>query len=106
MATRREVISGRDVPSGIGPYSPAISSGEFVFVSGQPGVHPETGEPAGPTFDQQARQAFRNLDAVLRAGNSRPELVVNTTVLVADASAFIELTSSTPSSSPPSRPHA
>ena len=39
----------------------------------------------------QARQTFRNLDAVLRAGGSRPELVVNTTVLVADASDFTEL---------------
>ena len=36
-------------------------------------------------------QTFRNVDAVLRAGGSRPELVVNTTVLVADANDFAEL---------------
>jgi 2-iminobutanoate/2-iminopropanoate deaminase len=91
MTATREVISGGDVPSGIGPYSPAVRGGDFLFVSGQPGVDPGTAQPAGPTFGEQARQAFRNLDAVLRAGGSRPELVVNTTVLVADASAFAEL---------------
>jgi 2-iminobutanoate/2-iminopropanoate deaminase len=91
MTATREVVTGPDVPSGIGPYSPAVRAGGFLFVSGQPGVNPSTSQPAGPTFGEQARQAFRNLDAVLRAGGSRPELVVNTTVLVADAGAFAEL---------------
>jgi 2-iminobutanoate/2-iminopropanoate deaminase len=87
MTVRREVVAGPGVPTGIGPYSPAVRGGDFVFV----GVDPETSQPAGPTFGEQARQAFRNLNAVLRAGGSRPELVVDTTVLVADASAFAEL---------------
>jgi 2-iminobutanoate/2-iminopropanoate deaminase len=91
MTTTREVITGPEVPGGIGPYSPAVRAGQFLFVSGQPGVEPGTAQPAGPTFGEQARQAFRNLDAVLRAGGSRPEHVVNTTVLVAEASDFAEL---------------
>jgi 2-iminobutanoate/2-iminopropanoate deaminase len=91
MTAVRQVVTGPDIPSGIGPYSPGVRAGEFLFVSGQPGVHPSTGEPAGPTFGEQARQAFQNLDAVLRAGNSSPELVANTTVLVADAADFAEL---------------
>jgi 2-iminobutanoate/2-iminopropanoate deaminase len=87
----RRVITGRGVPAGIGPYSQAVSAGGFLFVSGQPGVDPETGEAAGPTFREQAEQAFANLDAVLRAGGSRPDLVVSTTVLVADQASFAEL---------------
>jgi 2-iminobutanoate/2-iminopropanoate deaminase len=75
----------------IGPYSPAVHAGHFLFVSGQPGVEPQTAQPAGPTFTEQAQQAFQNLEAVLRAGHSSPELVVNMTVLVADASDFGEL---------------
>jgi 2-iminobutanoate/2-iminopropanoate deaminase len=89
--TRPQVIAGPDVPSGIGPYSPAVRVGELLFVSGQPGIDPSTGKPAGDTFREQARQVFRNLDAVLRAGGSRRELVVNTTVVVADVSSFPEL---------------
>jgi endoribonuclease L-PSP, putative len=88
---KREIISGPDVPKQIGPYSQGVRAGGFLFVSGQPGVNPETGEAAGPTFSEQAKQAFANLDAVLRAGGSRPELVVNTTVLVADQASFAEL---------------
>ena len=72
----------------IGPYSQAARAAGLLFVSGQPGVDPSTGEAAGPTFDVQARQAFKNLDAVLRAGGSRLDLVVNTTVLVAELVQF------------------
>ncbi|MEY9966720.1 2-iminobutanoate/2-iminopropanoate deaminase [Streptacidiphilus sp. MAP12-16] len=91
MTAAREVIAGPEVPSAIGPYSPAVKAGGFLFVSGQPGVDPGAAQPVGDTFGEQARQAFANLAAVLRAGGSRPALVVNTTVLVADAGDFGEL---------------
>ena len=76
----REVVTGPGLPSQIGPYSQAVRAGGLLYVSGQPGVDPETGEAAGPRFSEQARQAFANLDAVLRVGGSRPELVASTTV--------------------------
>jgi 2-iminobutanoate/2-iminopropanoate deaminase len=91
MGVSREVIGGPDVPSGIGPYSPGVRAGDFLYVSGQPGVDPETAKPVGPGFAEQARQAFDNLGAVLRAGGSAPELVVNTTILVVDVGDFPEL---------------
>ncbi len=91
MAATREVITGPEVPSGIGPYSPAVRTGDLLFVSGQPGIDPTTAQPVGPTFGAQARQSFQNLAAVLRAGGSSPEHVVNTTVLVAQAADFAEL---------------
>lgn len=75
----------------IGPYSQAVRAAGLLFVAGQPGVDSSSGEAAGPTFDVQARQAFRNLECVLRAGGSRLDLVVNTTVLVTDISNFAEL---------------
>jgi 2-iminobutanoate/2-iminopropanoate deaminase len=86
---RHVVMAG--LPAGIGPYSQAVRAGGFVFVSGQPGIDPATGEVAGPSFDEQARQAFANLDLVLRGAGSRPDLVVATTVLVADHASFGEL---------------
>lgn len=72
----------------IGPYSHGVRAAGLLFVAGQPGINPATGEVAGATLDEQARQAFKNLDMVLRAGGSRMDLVVNTTVLVADISQF------------------
>jgi 2-iminobutanoate/2-iminopropanoate deaminase len=88
MASKREVITGPGVPAVIGPYSPGVRAGGFLYVSGQPGVDPETGQPAGPTLAEQAEQAMRNVEAVLRAGASRLDLVVNVTVLVTDVSEF------------------
>jgi 2-iminobutanoate/2-iminopropanoate deaminase len=91
MPARPEVISGADVPPTIGPYSPGVRAGDLLFVSGQAGIDPATGKPAGATFSEQARQVFKNLEGVLSAGGSNPGLVVNTTVLVADISSFPEL---------------
>jgi 2-iminobutanoate/2-iminopropanoate deaminase len=88
VSAQRQVIAGPDVPATIGPYSPGVRAGEFLYVSGQPGIDPATGQPAGETMADQARQAMRNVEAVLRAGGSRPELVVNVTVLVSDISEF------------------
>ena len=85
---QREVISGEGVPPTIGPYSAAVRAGGFVYVSGQPGVDPESGEVVGPTLEDQARQAMRNLEAILKAAGSNLAQVVNTTVLVSDISEF------------------
>jgi 2-iminobutanoate/2-iminopropanoate deaminase len=73
MSAKREVIAGPDVPPALGPYSAGVRAGDTLYVAGQAGLDPATGEPAGPTFEEQARQAM---------------LVVNTTVLVADISEF------------------
>jgi 2-iminobutanoate/2-iminopropanoate deaminase len=91
MTPLREVIAGPDVPAPLGPYSAGVRAGDFLYVAGQAGTDPATGKPAGQTIGDQARQAMRNVEAVLRAGGSRPELVVNVTVLVADISSFGEV---------------
>jgi 2-iminobutanoate/2-iminopropanoate deaminase len=88
MSPERVVIDGPDVPPVIGPYSPGVRAGDFLYVAGQAGLDPASGEPAGDTLAVQARQAMRNVEAVLRAGRSRPDLVVNVTVLVTDLAEF------------------
>src|ERR1700743_1426442 len=74
-----------------GPYSQAVRAGSLLFVSGQPGIDPSTGESAGPTFEAQARQAFQNLDTALRAGGSRLDLVANTSITISDLAHFPDL---------------
>jgi 2-iminobutanoate/2-iminopropanoate deaminase len=91
MTSLRSVVTGPDVPPPMGPYSPAVQAVGLLFVSGQPGVDPTTGAPVGTTFDEQGRQAFHNLSAVLQAGGSRLDLVVNTIILVADVADFAAL---------------
>jgi 2-iminobutanoate/2-iminopropanoate deaminase len=88
----RQVVTGEELPPPIGPYSHAVRAGGFVFVSGQPGVDPVSGD-VPDTFGAQARQAFANLATVLRVAGSRLDLVVSTTVLVADHVDFPEMNS-------------
>jgi 2-iminobutanoate/2-iminopropanoate deaminase len=89
----RQVVTGPGLPPSIGPYSHAVRAGGFVFVAGQPGLDPETGQVPGEAFADEARQAFANLAAVLQVAGSRPELVVSTTVLVAELTDFPEMNS-------------
>ncbi|HEY4315752.1 MAG TPA: Rid family hydrolase [Actinomycetes bacterium] len=84
----RHVVTGPGLPRQIGPYSHAVRAGGLVHVAGQPGVDLETGEKVSDVFEEQARQAFVNLDAVLRAAGSRLDLVVSTTVLVTELANF------------------
>ena len=88
MSIVRQTIAGPGVPPTIGPYSPGVRAGDMLYVSGQAGLDPETGDLAGDSFGVQARQAMRNVESVLRAGGSRLDLVVNTTVLVTDIGQF------------------
>jgi 2-iminobutanoate/2-iminopropanoate deaminase len=87
---KKQVIQVPNIKA-IGPYSQAVRSGDLLFVSGQPGIDPATGEVDGSTFESQARQVFKNLDTVLKAGGSQLNLVLNTTVLVSDISNFPEV---------------
>lgn len=87
----KTVVSGRGVPTPLGPYSQAVRSGDLLFVSGQAAVGDQPGIPVGDTFLEQARQAFANLLAVVRAGGSRADLVLNVTVMMSDLGAFADL---------------
>jgi 2-iminobutanoate/2-iminopropanoate deaminase len=82
----KEIIEVPEIKT-IGPYSQAVRAAGLLFVSGQPGVDPATGLAHGE-FAVQARQVFVNLETVLRAGGSRLDLVVNTTVLITDLANF------------------
>ncbi|MEO8285549.1 MAG: Rid family detoxifying hydrolase [Chloroflexota bacterium] len=91
MPLHHAPVVGPDMPKTLGPYSQVVKAGDFLFVSGQAGLDPATGSPAGDSFDQQARQAFMNLSAVLQASGSSLAHVVKTTIFCADASAFATL---------------
>ena len=90
MALPEEVIHSGRVPR-IGPYSQAVRVGNLVFTAGQAGIDPVTGQPAGATFDAQARQALANLRAVLEDAGTGLHRVVKVTCFVAEAEAFPKL---------------
>lgn len=91
MTVKHEIPTDSGLPKTIGPYSQIVRGGDFLFVSGQAGINPKTGESAGSDFDSQARQAFLNLSSILEAAGSSMDKVVQTTVWLSDASKFTEL---------------
>ena len=78
----REIIRVPDAPQS--PlYSQAVKVGHTLYVTGVPGVDPKTKKVAGPTIQQQTRQAIINCEVILRAGGARLEDVVEVQALLA-----------------------
>lgn len=83
----KQIITTAGAP-GSPLYAQGVRAGSTVHVSGTPGVDPATGRPAGPTIQEQTRQALRNCAAVLAAGGATPADVVQVLVLLADPADF------------------
>ncbi len=83
-------IQTEKAPAAIGPYSQAIAAGGLLFISGQLGLDPATGELAGASLAVQARQALANLQAVLTAGGCGLTDVAAVDVFLTDIQDFVE----------------
>lgn len=70
-----------------GAYSQAIRAGDFVYLAGQGGKHPETNALA-ESIEEQTRQALENIKAVLEAAGADMSQVVKSTVHLSDMGLF------------------
>jgi 2-iminobutanoate/2-iminopropanoate deaminase len=84
----KQVISTDKAPAAIGPYSQAIRAGEFLYISGQIPIDPETGAIAAGSFGDLVRQSLNNLKAILEKAGYALEDVVKTTIFLADMGNF------------------
>jgi len=69
-------------------YSQGVKVGSTVYVTGILGLDPATQQLAGPTIQEQTRQAIVNCENILRAGGARLDDVVEVQVLLADRADF------------------
>jgi len=83
-----KVIQTDRAPAAIGPYSQAITAAPLLFVSGQLGIQPETGELVSSDFKLQARQALENLLQIVLAAGYELNHVVAVDVFVTDMNNF------------------
>ena len=86
----KKVIATTNAPGAIGPYSQAIDTGSFVFISGQIPVNPATGE-VPESIEAQAAQSMANIKAILAEAGLTMDNVVKTTVFLADMSLFADM---------------
>src|SRR5262249_7061962 len=88
--TMKQIIRIPDAPQS--PlYSQAIKAGSTIYVTGVPGIDPKTKKVAGPTIQEQTRQALINCQAILRAAGASLQDVVDVQVLLARPEDFAGL---------------
>lgn len=85
--TRMELHTS-EAPVPVGPYSQAVATGgELVFVSGQLGVNPDSGE-LDDGVEAQAARALKNISAILGSHGIDMSQVVKATIYLADMDDF------------------
>jgi 2-iminobutanoate/2-iminopropanoate deaminase len=85
----KQAILTKNAPQPIGPYSQAISMGQFVFCSGQIPLDPATGEVVGGSDVQaQAKRVLENVKAVLEAAGTNFDGVVKSTIFLKNMGDF------------------
>jgi len=75
-------------PKAIGPYCQAIEVDGWLYLSGQTGLDPATGDLVPGGFEAQTRQVLKNLTAVLAAAGCTFANVVKTSVFLTDFANF------------------
>ena len=86
----RDAIQTSRAPAAIGPYSQAIRAGDTVYLSGQIGLDPATGN-LRDGIEAQARQVFDNVKAVSEAAGGSLDNVVKLSLLLADLADFAKV---------------
>ncbi len=90
-ADMNEAITTDKAPQALGPYSPAIKAGGFVWCSGQIPIDPAANAVTATTIEDQTRQVITNLKHVLEAAGAGLDKVVKTTVFITDLNDFAAL---------------
>ncbi len=87
----KQIIHTDAAPAAVGPYSQAVAaplSGRTVYLSGQIGLEPGSGDLVSENFDAQVRQAFANMEAVITEAGGQLTDVVKLTLFLTDLSKF------------------
>ena len=86
----KEIVSTNAAPAAIGPYSQGIRAGGTLYLSGQLGLDPATGN-LRDTIDAQIEQAFQNLRAVATSAGASLDDVVKLTLFLTDLANFAKV---------------
>ncbi len=84
----RDIISTKDAPQAIGPYSQAIKANGFIFTSGQIAIDPATQQVVAGDVAAQTERVLRNLSEILEAAGSGLGKVVRSTVFLKNMNDF------------------
>jgi 2-iminobutanoate/2-iminopropanoate deaminase len=91
MPAERQPITAENAPAAVGPYSHAVRSGGFLFLSGQTPLDPATGQLVDGDIGEHTRQCLRNLQAVCEAAGASLSDAVRCGIYVTDMATFGEV---------------
>lgn len=81
----------KNIPKAVGPYSAYYKAEDFLYISGQLGINPETNEIEGETAAEQAKQSLENLKTILELNGLTMKNIVKTMVLLDDINDFVSV---------------
>ena len=84
----KEIVTTDRGPKPIGPYSQAVKSNGFLYLSGQVALDPKTNEMNAGHIRQQTERVLENIKGILEAAGSNLHHVVKTTVFLKDMNEF------------------
>ncbi|OZI74944.1 Rid family detoxifying hydrolase [Bordetella genomosp. 12] len=86
----KQIIHTDAAPAAVGPYSQAVAAtgSKTVYLSGQIGLEPGTGDLVSENFDAQVRQAFANMEAVIKEAGGSLNDIVKLTLFLTDLNKF------------------
>lgn len=87
----KQIISTKNAPSAIGPYSQAVLINGTLYTSGQIGINPATSELEIETLNHETNLVMNNLKAVLKAADMDFNSVIKTTIFLKNMDNFAEI---------------
>ena len=89
----KKKITTQNAPQAIGPYSQAIQCGDFLFVSGQIAIDPQTADIIEGDIEAQTKQVLKNIAAIVEAAGMSLQDVVKCTCFLNDMNDFVRFNS-------------
>ena len=86
----KEAVHSKHAPAALGPYSQGVRAGNTVYLSGQLGLDPATGNLVDGV-EAQTHQLFKNLRAVAQAAGGELADIVKLTIMLADLADFAKV---------------
>lgn len=84
----KQIIQTNQAPAPIGPYNQAVRAGQFLFISGQIALNPDTQELVQGSIEAETEQVMKNLQAILTEAGAGFDHVVKTSIFLSDMSLF------------------
>jgi len=87
----KQIINTKEAPAPIGPYNQAVKAGNFLFVSGQIALNPDSNQLVMEDIQSETHQVMQNVRHILSAAGMDFNKVVKTTIFITDMNNFSQI---------------